>query len=232
MNKKKIIALIPARSGSKGVVDKNLRKIGDKSLIEWAVDLGLSMKAIQEVYISTDSKAYESHAVSRGAKSLGLRSDAAANDTAKMSEVIIEFIEKYNEADDFIIVLLQPSSPFRSVREENEIEKACSSLSDDISYFSAAFVDEPHPFKTFQIDEMNQVQPLNDFSSLTQPRQTLPKYYMFDGAYYIFSKNFFLKHKAFITDSSRVIVSKEERVNIDSERDLSLAKLFYESKKD
>ena len=90
----KVLGIVPARSGSKGFKNKNLAKIGDKTLLELAIGVGLSPNIIDEVYISTDSEIYAEIGKKAGAKFCGLRPEYLAGDKAKTSEVVIDLLEK------------------------------------------------------------------------------------------------------------------------------------------
>ena len=104
----KILAIIPARCGSKGFPNKNIAKISNKTLLELAIKVGLDCKIVDDVYISTDSPDYERLAVNAGAKSLGLRDRKYATDTAKSVDLVIDLINKLDKKYDYVL-LLQPT---------------------------------------------------------------------------------------------------------------------------
>lgn len=232
MSNRKVIGLVPARSGSKGIVDKNLKKIDGKSLIQLAVEFGKNCSFIDDIFISTDSIEYEKLAKEFGALSLGLRSKGTSSDIARMTDVLFEFIERLKIKEDFVIVLLQPSSPFRFEGDIKDVKFATDESTDEISWFSCSKIDEPHPYKTFSVEDGGQIKPLIDHYSLGSPRQTLKNFYMFDGAFYVFSKNYILKHKSIITENSKAFKSRYTRVNIDSDLDLKLAELIWSNERD
>lgn len=231
MNRRKVFGLVPARSGSKGLVHKNLKTLGGKSLIQHAVEFGKKCDFIDEVFITTDSRSYELHGLQHGASSLGLRSKINSDDRTRMYDVIIEFIKKCGLDEDYVIVLLQPTSPFRYTSDMISVKNAVLDSEDSVSWFSARKVEEPHPFKLFSIGNSGKVHPLRDFHSLSSPRQALEEFYMFDGAYYIFSKNYLFKNKTLITENSRAFKSENMRVNIDSNVDYELAKFLWDDEK-
>ena len=92
----KVLALILARCGSKGFKDKNIAKIENKTLIEWAIEVAKKSKHITDIYISTDCKKYEDIALKVGAKSLGLRNKELASDNAKSVDVVLDMIKLLN----------------------------------------------------------------------------------------------------------------------------------------
>ena len=109
----KNIALIPARSGSKGFVDKNIVKLYGTTLIELAVNVAKNSSRIDEVYISTDSSKYERLAKDAGALSLGLRPRILAGDSSRTIDVATNFIESF-PFEIINLILLQPISPIRN----------------------------------------------------------------------------------------------------------------------
>ena len=226
--KRKVYALVPARSGSKGILDKNIQVVGSKTLIEHAILFGLKVLNLNEVFISTDSAIYEDLAIKAGASSFGLRRKEIAGDSVKMADVIDDFISKVevnlNVKEDFNIVLLQPTSPFRFLEDTDLVNGGLLQCSEEISCFSCSLIEEPHPYKTFRISNDSSIIPLKDFNSLSSPRQELEKTYQFDGAFYIFSASFFKRNRTLITAKSKALISDKRRVNIDSFLDLELAK--------
>jgi len=112
----KVLAIVPARCGSKGFPNKNIAKICNKTLLELAIQVGVECELVDDVYISTDCKEYEDIAIKAGAKSLGLREKYLASDTAKSINVVIDLINKLNKSYDYL-VLLQPTSPIRTPQD-------------------------------------------------------------------------------------------------------------------
>lgn len=224
---KKIVAVITARSGSKGIPNKNLSVVAGKTLIEHAVLAGLSSKLISEVYISTDSADYESVALNAGAKSLGLRDSQLSSDTAKSSDVLIAFCSQLGLEQNDIVVLLQPTSPIRSGKL---IDEAIGmTLENGQSTVSVSEVDEPNPYKLKKIVDGVIVPFLPDFSSEI-PRQLLPKAYQLTGAVYVSSvKN--LKEKASLFSEHTNPLIQPEFVNIDSKDDLDYLNYLVDFKK-
>lgn len=107
-----IIALIPARAGSKRVLDKNMRKVGNHTLIQWAI-LAAQSSRCDAVYVSTDDEKYLDHAQKSGARAF-MRDPAAATDDATDRSVITDFLGRVNDTSNVkMIVYLRPSTPLR-----------------------------------------------------------------------------------------------------------------------
>jgi len=113
-----VVALIPARSGSKGVANKNMRKVAGRPLIDFTIEAALQSSFIDVVFVSSDHNMILSHAKSMGVTGI-LRPVELASDSASPVEVVEHFIQllpkKISSADPYI-VYLQPTSPFRTVR--------------------------------------------------------------------------------------------------------------------
>lgn len=224
---KKIIAIITARAGSKGLPNKNIEIVGDKTLIEHAIDSAAASNLISSVYISTDSEKYEKIAKDAGAMSLGLRKKELSTDSAKTTEVLLDFCNSLGLADDDILVLLQPTSPIRSGELiDNAIMKT---LDNGESSVSVAEVDEPHPFKMKAIDNGRLVPFLaNTDSELA--RQLLPKAYQLTGAVYVSSVRSLKERGSLFSENTNPII-QTEFANIDSVNDLDYLRYLLHIKK-
>lgn len=176
----KAIGIVPARAGSKGVPDKNIQRIGDRSLLELAVKVGMDCSALSAVHVSTDSADYLQHAKAVGAIANGLRPADLASDSARTIDVVLDLIARLDTEPD-AIVLLQPTSP---VRTPAQIERALALLDDADAVVSVCRLDEPHPAKLKRIDADGLLHPFLDGSNSETPRQELPPAYRLTGAIY------------------------------------------------
>ena len=220
----KTIALIPARSGSKGVIDKNIRQINGKSLIQYAIDYAMENSWIDEVFISTDSTFYEHQAIEGGAKSLGLRASYLSADNARTLDVCKNFINECKQAfiDIDCLVLLQPSSPIRPDISFSDIDSLFNAKGYN-TITSVAKVEEPHPYKMLTLNQEGSIQPLFEFEHLGMPRQSLPTCYMLTGSIYIW------KCATLLASSTNFplpvsYIEQKKFVNIDTEDDIETAK--------
>ena len=121
MNKMNVLALIPARGGSKGLPRKNLLPLCGRPLVQWSVDTALSCTAIDSVVVSTDDDEIASIAVTAGAEVPFLRPAYLAGDTASSVDVIIhalDFLESQGRLFD-LVLLLEPTSPLRQLSMSN-----------------------------------------------------------------------------------------------------------------
>ena len=118
-NNKKIIAIIPARSGSKGLLNKNIKLFNKKPLIYWTIKSALQSKYIDKCFVSTDSKKISNLSKKFGADSSFLRPKNISGHQSDISSTIIHTLKKFNNDYD-IIILLQPTSPLRDVKDINQ----------------------------------------------------------------------------------------------------------------
>lgn len=115
----KLLAIIPARAGSKGLKDKNIRPLGGIPLCAWTIRAAKQSGVFDEIHFSTDSEQYAQIAREYGASVPFLRSAELASDTAGLWEVVKAVIGKYREAGRGFdaVMLLQPTTPFRSAED-------------------------------------------------------------------------------------------------------------------
>ena len=220
-----IVAIIPARSGSKGFVNKNIASIKGISLMERAIKKALDSKIIDYVYISTDSNEYEDIAIKSGALSLGLRPSSLSLDSTTTQEVIINFLENDKVKNVTHIVLLQPTSPIRTV---DLVDRAISvSLDTNQSVVSVAKVEDPHPFKLKKIIN-NKLVPFIENTNSEINRQSLPLAYELTGSIYVTTKKNILERNSFFSESTIPII-QENFINIDSEKDFIFFKYLVEN---
>ena len=108
------VAFIPARSGSTGIKNKNLVKINNKELIYWTINVAKKCKFIKKIIVSTDSKTIANIAVKYGAEVPFLRPKSISKNNSKTIDSIIHFLKNYDYSKYKNIILLQPTSPFRT----------------------------------------------------------------------------------------------------------------------
>lgn len=222
-----IVAIVPARSGSKGVVNKNIQEINGKTLIQYAVDYALDTSWISEVYISTDSTDYEIRAKSYGAKSLGLRDSVLSGSNALTRDVCVDFLHEYqkvNKKEIDVLVLLQPTSPIRPSLSPELLDDFCNDR-DLHTIVTISKIVEPHPMKVF-VEHENGIQPLFDYKSLGTPRQKLPNTYSLTGSLYVWKAPKFIECGTNFPPNIKYVI-QELFVNIDTDDDLQKAQELF-----
>ena len=197
---KKILAIIPARSGSKSIKDKNITLYKGKPLIYHSIKTALKSKLIDKVIVSTDSKKYKKISLNYGAEVPFLRPKKFSLDFSLDYDFILhatKYMMKYNYHPD-LVVLLRPSSPNRKIEiVDRGIKFFLKNLS---NYDSMRSVSEfNQPVQKFFMIKHKRLKGFFDKSFPTEyhawPRQHFPKSYLPNGYVDIFKPKFFLKRK-------------------------------------
>ena len=217
----KVLAIIPARGGSKRLLKKNVLLLREKPLITWTIEAGLKSKYIDTLIVSSDDKEILNISRHAGAKVIK-RPPELATDESKTSDVIKHVIRTVAEDFDFII-LLQPTSPLRTERHINEAFKLLASKNAD-AVISVCEVDHPALWCNTLPDNLN----MSGFlpHDIKERRsQDLPVFYRINGAIYICRIDRFLKEGTFFINDNiyAYIMDKESSVDIDTYMDFKLA---------
>ena len=157
---KKIIAIIPARGGSKGIPNKNIIDLCGRPLIQYSIDSAKGSKYIDKVIVSTDSEKIAEVSRKSGADVPFLRPVGISNDVAKSSDVVIHGIDflKENYGDEYdYVILLQPTSPLRTAKHIDKAIELCIN-SDSSSLVSVKELNEnPIIMRTIDNNKLNEV---------------------------------------------------------------------------
>lgn len=227
---KSVLALIPARGGSKGIPHKNIANVNGKPLISYTIEAAKECSYIDRILVSTDDREIAQVSRQYGADVPFLRPDYLSSDTAKSIDAIlhaVNFCKEYDRAYD-IVILLQPTSPLRTGGDimtalDYFIQNNCDSL------LSLSEITE-HPILTRQIDEKTKrLKPLLPTGS-TVRRQDMTPYYHVNGAIYInYCKN--LSRETSLNDNCYgYVIPFPHGMDIDTPADLELAS-YYLSKR-
>ncbi len=224
MKKTKVLAVIPARGGSKGLPGKNIKILDDKPLIAWTIEAALNAKFIEHTIVSTDCQEIVKVSRAYGAEVPFIRPDELSSDAATTSDVIKHAID-FMKSDFDIIILLQPTSPFRTSKDiENAFELYNSSNTSSV--VSVCLADKS-PYWYFFKDNIGMISPVLSMEGQFSRRQELPDTYLLNGAIYIVDVKKFLSHEKFIFDDSiSYVMSKESSIDIDEPLDFKLAQLI------
>ena len=227
-NKTRFLIIIPARSGSKGIKDKNIQKIKGQTLIEHAISFAKKIPLPADVYISTDSTEYESIAKSLGVNSIGLRPKYLATDKAKTADVALNLIQ--NLEDKFShVILLQPTTPTRRISDILKIVQQLNNTTFDAGTTISKIAD-PHPYKLKSIDKNNLITSFISNTTSEISRHLLPECYCLTGGIYIIKKEALLKEKNIIAKKTFGLEVDYDFINIDSPLDLQFLKFLAEEK--
>lgn len=218
------IAIIPARSGSKGLPDKNIKILNDKPLIAYSITSAIESNCFDVVMVSTDSKLYADVACTYGAEVPFLRSECQASDTASSWDVVEEVLNRYESLGESFdtFCLLQPTSPMRTA---DDIKNAYDLfvLKNGLAVISMTELEHPLEW----CGKLDNTLSLADFHSGNIRRQDTNKYYRPNGAIYIASVSEFHKdHNLYREGSYGYIMSAEKSIDIDTELDFRFAEFL------
>jgi len=224
-NNKRILAIIVARAGSKGLPGKNIIDCAGKPLIQWTIEAALQSSIVDKVFVSTDSDKIASVAISSGACVPFLRSKELATDTASVEDVIHEVISKLAETEatfDYIL-LLQPTSPLRTSKQINQaIEQYFTNLKDSEETLVSVYVAPKKVGWLLRQTNNHYIDFCFDQNKDDLRRQTLSTFYLPNGAIYFAPISHF--KKSFYTTKTQFFVMPEEcSVDIDTQEDLEKA---------
>lgn len=229
---KTILAIIPARGGSKGLPGKNIRPLLGKPLIGWSIEQAQQSKYIDEIFVSTDSREIADVAESFGVKVPELRPADLAVDTAPSSAFVIYTIEKYKKAGcafDYII-LLEPTSPLREVEDINKSIEILIDNSDFDSIVGVCKAEDVHPSFMVTLGEENRLVPYEQ-EMKTLRRQELRDVYFFEGSVYVSKCDAYLNKKAFYHDKTLAyIVPKWKSPEVDDMIDFVIIEAILNAK--
>ena len=229
INLKKVLALVPARSGSKGIPEKNKKLINGIPLLAYPIIAAEKSKYIDKIIFSSDSKEMCNLARVYGADTPFLRPLELASDTSLRSDVILHTLDfvKNNFQDDFdILVFLEPTSPLTN---ETDIDTALEFFLkyDCESLVSVAESPSHHPEYAVKLDISSKIiKPFlrNSFEELPINRQLLEPVYFFDGSIYISDIQTFLKKKEFYHEATKgIILDNDKSLEIDEPIDFLIA---------
>lgn len=217
----KILGIIPARGGSKGVPGKNIKLLGELPLLAYTAKSALASKQLSKVILSTDSPSIAAVAQHYGIEIPFLRPETLATDTASSIAVVqhaVSYLENQGEFFD-AVCLLQPTSPFRP---KGFIDLAIQKFIHDDVDALVSVLPVPHEFNphwVFEPNEKGLLQIATGEQEIIKRRQDLPPAYFRDGALYI-TKTSVIKEGSFYGAKLSYIENNPAfYVNIDTEAD-------------
>ena len=219
-----LLALIPARGGSKGIPRKNIRPFCGKPLLHWTIGAALTSASVDQVLVSTEDQEIADVAKAGGAEVPFLRPAELATDDAPGIAPVVHALEKLPHVSD--VLLLQPTSPLRNSADIDSIVAMRKQLGAE----SAVSVTPctKHPAWMYGLSDVQRLNPILPFDG-GHCRQHLPTAYVLNGALYLASRNFLLREQAFISPETVGYVMPPERsVDIDTLLDWQWAQLLME----
>ena len=231
VDKKEILAIIPARGGSKGLPGKNIRPLNHKPLIAYTIEEAIKSKQITRVIVSTDSKEIAHVSESYGAEIPFLRPEEWATDTASSADVVIHALKYLKEKENYVpdyIMLLQCTTPFKTSEDmDGAIEKCMEEQMDAVVSICEA---EVNPYWTVKF-EGNRLTDVIEGGNAITSRQQLPIAYRLNGGIYGIKTEIFLKHKDFMPpQTTGYVMSQSRSVDIDTLEDFNRCEYLLSQK--
>ena len=229
----RILAVIPARGGSKRVPGKNVRKLGNKPLINWTIDSALNTPELSAIVVSTDDTQIAEIAQSAGATVPWLRPIKLATDEAKSVDVAIHALDWYEAENGKVdgILLLQPTSPFRTTVT---IQKAISLFKNHkgSSIIGVSPVQNHHLYTLEKYGEfLVQYQQQRFLRNRSHNKSQI---FAVNGAIYLVSPQEIRSNNSFLSSYLLPVIveSPIEALDIDTEEDFKIAEMFLSHKPD
>lgn len=224
-----IICVIPARSGSKRLPNKNIIKLLNKPLIAYTIEAANNSNFKPRVVVSTDSKEFATISINYGAEVPFLRSRKLAKDNVHAVYPVIDtldFLKKNENYTPEIVVMLQPTSPLRNTLHIDEALELYKEKKNG-SIVSVTETKPPHYIRTIV---KGQLKPIIDINNMNYQQQDFSKYYMGNGAIYITSPDNLVKQQTFKAPPAYpYIMEKKYSIDIDDKEDLLYAEALLKS---
>jgi N-acylneuraminate cytidylyltransferase len=224
-----VLAIIPARGGSKGIPRKNIQLLGGKPLIGWTIDAAKQASYINRIIVSTDDEEIASIARNMGVDVPFIRPAELATDETPGIAPVLHAISLLPFHD--WVLLLQPTSPLRSTEDIIGIWQFCH----DNGAPSAVSVCEmdKHPFWMYQRNAEYRLESFFNLRPDVRRRQDLPPAYALNGAMYIAKTDWLLERRDFIgPETLGYIMPAERSVDLDSMQDWYWVKFLVEKAND
>ena len=230
------LAIVPARGGSKGIINKNITLLNGRPLISYTLNAALASKHIDRLVISTDDSEIAKLGKSFGIDIPFLRPKKYSHDSSPSIDLVLHAIRWFSKNVNYnpdAIILLQPTSPFRT---KNHIDNAIKLFTKTKPDTLVSVVELPHNFNPSKLVKIENNQIVSVYDDVDNfrilPRQELPKLYARNGPSILISKVSFLqKNKSFYGGKTiPYIMDFFDSIDIDDNSDLLMAELIFKNK--
>ena len=229
INGKPVLAIIPARGGSKRLPAKNKLDLCGKPLLAYSIEAAYKSVCVDRVIVSTDDDEICEIAIRFGAEVPFMRPKNLATDEASSIDVVCHVLEQtgYSQADfDSYFILLQPTSPLRL---STDIDAACQLLSENQANSVVSVCPCEHsPLWTNTLSETKSLDGFISPEIFEKRSQDLPQYYRLNGAIYLYRVSEFLKKRSFfgVNPSFAYVMATERSVDVDELIDLEFCRFL------
>ncbi|MGZ3769098.1 MAG: acylneuraminate cytidylyltransferase family protein [Bdellovibrio sp.] len=234
INGKKVLAIIPARGGSKGLPRKNIRDLCGKPLIAWSIEQALACAEIDKTVVSTDDEEIAQIAKNFGAEVPFMRPEPLASDTASSADVILHALDFYADKGQHydVIVLVEPTSPLREV---DDLSGAINQLIKSPglrSVVGVSAVESNHPSFLFRVQE-GELRPYLGKQPTGLRRQDIEELFFLEGSVYVSDVEVFREKRSFYHEKTGPwIVPRYKSLEIDEIVDLITAEALMSARQE
>ncbi len=232
----KILAIVPARGGSKGIPKKNIKKVAGKTLIKHVGDLCKDIDLIDTAIISTDCEEIAEEATNSGLLNLFKRPEIISDDLAKAKDVWIHAWEKCESIYGYkfdISLYLEPTSPLRIKTDIiNSLKLLLSNPQIGSTATCSIIPGNLTPFKAQQLDKNGFITYYKKNGERFSNRQEIPNFYYRNGLCYTAKRDHLLNKNYLFEKNCKMLLTKRPVVNIDEEYELELAEFYLNKFKD
>lgn len=230
---KKILGIILARAGSKGIKNKNIVKLGNKPLISWTIETAIKSKKITDLVLSTDSKKIANIGKKYGVQVPFIRPKKFAKDNSSSVDAIehaVNFLKNKGLNYDYVL-LLEPTSPLRDYKDiDNSIDKIFSKNYDSLA--SVSKLEAFHPDFLYKKNKIGFLSPFRKSKKKYIRRQDLEPIYFLEGSIYISKITTLMKKRTFYHNKTIGIeMPKWKSIEIDDKIDLVHTEAIIKKKK-
>lgn len=223
-----IIAIIPARGESKSIPRKNIKLLAGKPLIVYTIETALKCKLLDRVIVSTDDEEIAAISKKHGAEVPFIRPRELALDATPMLHVLqhaVSYIERNGKSHIDIVVLLQPTAPFREVSDiENCVKKLKNKKADSVVTVCEV---EHNPYFVMMKFQNDNLMPLLKTEKPITRRQDAPKVYRLNGAVYAIRRDVLMNENKIFTDNTKAVIMPQERsIDLDRKLDFEFAEFL------
>jgi CMP-N-acetylneuraminic acid synthetase len=224
MKNEKVLAIIPARAGSKGIPGKNIKPIAGQPLINWTIRQALGSKLLDKVIVSTDGENVAKIAIRAGADVPFLRPEALAQDSSPTSDVVIHALDFFREngIEYEMVAVLEPTSPLRKV---SDIDKGIAHLRarpDAYALVSVGEVHTEHPLIVKKLEGDFVVPYMTEARKIYQRQQADTAFFPY-GVLYLARSDKFRKLRTFYTERTLpMIIERWQNYEVDDNIDFEI----------
>ena len=224
----RVLGVITARGGSKGLPQKNIRPLAGRPLIAHTIHAALKSSLLDRTVVSTDDPQIAEVARQYGAEAPFLRPPELAGDEASVYPALahaVRWLEEQNSYRPDYVMLLQPTSPLRTVEDiDNSVTIALENDADGVVSLCET---KQHPYQAKQVTGDGRIEDFIPLERVYYRRQNVPPVHAPNGAIYLVRREILMKRQTFYTDRTYAyIMSPERSLDIDSSWDLHLAELI------